>query len=49
MYIYIYIHICMIYYSNRNRQGINEAQKCPYGEVPLVFVPVGTTGGQPSN
>ena len=29
--------------------SINEAQKCPEGEVPLVFVPVGTPGGHPSN
>ena len=28
---------------------INEAQKCPSGEVPLVLVPVGTPGGHPSN
>ena len=26
---------------------INEAQKCPSGEVPLVFVLVGTPGGHP--
>ena len=27
----------------------NEAQKCPYGEVPFVLVPVGTPGGHHSN
>ena len=27
----------------------SEAHKCPSGEVPLVFVPVGTPGGHPSN
>ena len=27
---------------------LSEAQKCPSGEVPLVFVPVGTPGGHPS-
>ena len=31
------------------RSLVDEAQKCPWGEVPLVFVPVGTPGGQPSN
>ena len=29
--------------------SIDEARKCPQGEVPLVIVPVGTPGGHPSN
>ena len=29
--------------------GFNEARKCPQGEVPSVFVPVGTPGGHSPN
>ena len=31
----------------REPNNLSEAQKCPRGEVPLVFVPVGTPGDTP--
>ena len=35
--------------DEEQQASFSEAQKCPQGEVPLVFVPVGTPGGHSSN
>ena len=61
IYIYIYIYTYIAPMHSFGHSGakelqwndavprLNEAQKCPWGEVPLVLIPVGTPGGHPSN
>ena len=48
IYVYIYIYIYITEAPLYGQLSFNEAQKCPSGEVPLVFVPVGTPGAHPN-